>query len=144
MTKRNENIVRKLEEAWNKGDFKTIEKLHASDFNSHAGVPGMDANVETAKMIHGMTMGAMPDRNVEVQDIFSAGDKVVVRCRMTGTNSGGFPWFGAPANGNKIDAEWISIYRLENGKIAEHWGVVDGLTVLTQSGGWTPPPMPGM
>ena len=144
MTKRNENIVAKLEEAWNKGDLKTVEKLHAPDFKSHSGIPGMDMNVETAKMVHGMSMQAMPDRRVEIEDTFSAGDRVVVRCHLTGTNTGGMPWLAAPANGNKVDSQWISIYRLENGKIAEHWAVIDTLGIATQVGSWTPPAMPGM
>lgn len=99
-------------------------------------------NVDGFKMIHGMSMSAMPDRKVEIVDMISEGDKVVVRCRTTGTNSGGFPWLGATANGGKIEIEWISIYRLENGKVVEHWGINDGITLLGQIGAWAPPPPP--
>ena len=142
MTKRNENVVRRLEEAYSKNKFgKSFENLFASNFHSHSAIPGMDMNPGTMKMVHGMSMQAMPDRQVTIEDIFSAGDRVVVRCHATGTNTGGFPWFGAPANGNKIDFEWVSIFRFENGKIVEHWGINDGIALLVQTGVWQPPQM---
>jgi predicted ester cyclase len=103
----------------------------------------MPATFDTFKMAHNMSMAAMPDRKVEILDTLAEGDKVVVRCLMTGTNTGGFPAFGAGPNGGKIEVEWISIYRLEGNKIAEHWAVLDYMAILTQIGAWAPPPMPG-
>lgn len=44
---------------------------------------------------------------------------------MTGTNEGGLLWLGfrrtarSPVNGKKVDMEWITIYRLEGGKVVE-------------------------
>jgi len=91
-------------------------------------------------MIHGMSMGSMPDRKVEILDTIDAGDKVVIRCLMTGTNNAaGFPAFGVEANGGKGAVEYISIYRVQDGKVAEHWAVIDGFTLLAQLGAWTPP-----
>lgn len=144
MTKRNVNVVHKMEAAWNANKLDKLDKFFTDDYISHAGVPGMPPGLDTAKMAHQLSLGAMPDRNIEILDTIDSGDKVVIRCRMTGTNNAtGFPWFGAEANGGKISAEYISIYRLEGGKIAEHWAVLDGLSILAQTGAWTPPPMPG-
>jgi predicted ester cyclase len=137
-------VVRALEEAWDAGKLDEVDRLIAPDFNSHAALPDMPQNHEVRSMIHGMSLGAMPDRKVEIQDMIAEGDKVVVRCRVTGTNNAtGFPWLGASANGAKVDFEWISIYRVKDGKVVEHWGVNDALSLLAQTGGWSPPPMPG-
>ena len=137
-------VVRALEEAWDAGKLDEVDRLISPDFNSHAAIPGMPQNHDVRSMIHGMSMGAMPDRKVEIQDMIAEGDKVVVRCRVTGTNNAtGFPWLGASANNAKIDFEWISIYRVKDGKVVEHWGVNDAFTLLQQTGGWTAPPMPG-
>jgi len=102
MSKENKAVVRTLEEAWDAGKLDEVDRLVAPDFNSHAALPGMPQNHEVRTMIHSMSMGAMPDRKVEIQDMIAEGDKVV-----------------------------------------EHWGVNDALSLLQQTGGWTPPPMPG-
>ena len=137
-------VVRALEEAWDAGKLEEVDRLIAPDFHSHAALPGMPENHETRSMIHNMSMDAMPDRKVEIQDMIAEGDKVVARCRVTGTNNAtGFPWMGASANGAKLDFEWISIYRVKDGKVVEHWGINDALSLLMQAGGWAPPPMPG-
>jgi len=72
-----------------------------------------------------MTMQAFSDRKTAVQDIIAEGDQVAVRVRMTGTNSGGMPWLNIPANGRPVDIEWISIYRLRDGKVVEHRAMMD-------------------
>lgn len=140
-TEDNKRVVRAIEEAWDSGKLDQLNDLLAPNFMNHSGVPGMPHDVETLKMIHGMSMGAMPDRRVEIVDMVAEGDKVVVRCHVTGTNTGGFPWLGAEANGAKIDFEWIGIYRVEDGKAVEHWGVNDGIALLAQTGAWMPPAM---
>jgi predicted ester cyclase len=41
---------------------------------------------------------------------------------------------GVPANGNKVDTQWISIYRLSNGKVVEHRAVMDIAGMMQQLG----------
>jgi predicted ester cyclase len=92
-------------------------------------------------MAHQASMQAFPDRKTEIVDIFGSGDKVCVRLRVTGTNEGGVPWIGAPANGAKVDFQWISIYDVKDGKITKHAGVNDLTTLMMQLGVWQPPQM---
>ena len=33
-----------------------------------------------------------------------------------------------------------AVYRVQNGKITDHWGVGNLLSLMRQIGGWTPPP----
>jgi len=58
----------------------------------------------------------------------------VVRSRMTGTNDGGLPWFGIPANGNTIDIEYITIYRLEDDRVVESWAQMEIAKMMQQLG----------
>ena len=90
-------------------------------------------------MAHQGVMQAFPDRKVEIVDVISEGDRVFVRTRVTGTNQGGFPLLGVPANGNPIQIEAASVYRLRDGKIVEHWGMNDGLMLAMQLGAFPPP-----
>ena len=89
-----------------------------------------------------MAMQAFPDRNVELLDVIAEGDRVAIRTRVTGTNTGGAVWFGAPANDRPVDFESWAMYRLEDGKVAESWGLNDGIAAMIQLGAWEPPPLP--
>jgi predicted ester cyclase len=137
----NTDIVRRVEEMWDAGKVDEIGQYFADDFSSSAGVPGLPPTIETAKMVHGMSMAAFPDRKTEIQDIFESSNKVCVRMRVTGTNKGGLPWFGVEANNKPVDFQWISIYEVRNGKITGHHASIDGIALLTQLGAFTPPPM---
>lgn len=134
MSEQNKAVVRQIEEAWNAGRLDELDALFAPDFIARSSVPGMPPTLETAKMAHQMSLQSFPDRKTTVEDIIAEGDKVVVRVRMTGTNRGGVPWLGAPANGNKVDVQWISIYCLANGKVVEHEAQMDLLGLMQQLG----------
>jgi predicted ester cyclase len=60
------------------------------------------------------------------------GDKVVIRARATGTHQGEF--MSIPPTGNRIEVPLIDIMRIRDGKIAEHWGVMDDGVMMQQLG----------
>jgi len=68
----------------------------------------------------------------EINDIFSTGDKVVVRWTGTGEHVGELN--GIPPTGKAIHVSAISIHRMADGKIAETWEVWDTLGLLQQLG----------
>ncbi len=84
-------------------------------------------------------MVSFPDRKVHILDLIAEGDKVFVRSKITGTNTGGAAFLGAPeANGAKIDFEMWGVYQLRDGKVAAHWGLNDGVTAMMQVGSLKP------
>jgi predicted ester cyclase len=135
MSKENKELIRRLEEAWASNDMAAIDGFFAQNYdNSATAMPGLPPGVEGAKMAHQGAMQSFPDRQTVIEDVIAEGDKVMVRGRYTGTNKGGVPFLGAPANGNPIDVAFVSIYRIENGKIVEHWGLNDAATLMQQLG----------
>ncbi len=60
------------------------------------------------------------------------GDTVVARVTWRATHQGTF--FGIPPTGRAITVPAISIWRIVDGKVVEHWGVFDSATVLQQLG----------
>lgn len=130
----NQEIVRRIEEAWDRNDLGALDQYFAPDFVAHTAIPGMPPGLEGAKMAHQGAMQAFPDRRVTIEDITGDGDLVAVRCRMRGTNQGGLPWAGIPANGRAVDIEWISLYRLSGGRVVEHRAVMDLLGLMQQLG----------
>jgi predicted ester cyclase len=131
----NVETVRRLETAWATNDYDTVREILSPDFperNHGPGAemmpPGVDGLIEG----HKMSLGAFPDRKQEILDSFGEGDRVMIRSRMTGTNTGGLPWFGIPANDHKVDVEYITIYRLEDDRVVESWAQMDLATMMQQ------------
>ena len=64
---------------------------------------------------------------------------MAVRCRLTGTNQGGLSWANIPANNRPVNVEWISLYRLRDGRVVEHRAVMDLLGLFQQLGAMPAP-----
>jgi hypothetical protein len=66
------------------------------------------------------------------EDIIAEGDLVACRFTMTGTNTGEF--MGMPATGRAVSVPGVDILRFKTGKVVEHWGLTDELSLLQQLG----------
>ena len=80
-----------------------------------------------------MYLDAIPDFRVTIEELVAEGDKVAVRRSYEGTHSGG-PLLGIPATGKRLQFGSISIFRLADGRIAEHWEQLDRLALMQQLG----------
>jgi steroid delta-isomerase-like uncharacterized protein len=67
-----------------------------------------------------------------IEELISAGDRVIVRWTGSGTHVGEVN--GIPATGKAVRVDAISMHRLSGGKIAETWEVWDTLGFLQQIG----------
>lgn len=75
--------------------------------------------------------GAVPDMRFAIEDSVVDGDRVWVRVRGRGTNTG--PFFGPPS-GRQVDITVFDQARVVDGRIVEHWGVPDRFALLAQTG----------
>ena len=73
-------------------------------------------------MFEGMRSG-FPDLEIVSEDMIAEGDKVFVRATMRGTHRGVF--MDLPATGRKVSVPVADFFRLDQGKVIEHWGVSD-------------------
>jgi predicted ester cyclase len=73
-----------------------------------------------------------PDRALINDLIMCAGDLVLARVTVTGTQTG--PMWGMPATGKKFSTTAMDIYRFKDGKVVERWGNNDGVAMLSQLG----------
>jgi len=128
----NKNIVRRYQEAYNSNDLDALDEVVAVDVLTPKIMPGMSSGLEGAKAVHRTSLLGMPDFHTTIDDLIAEGDKVVARVTMTGTHTGDF--WGFPATGNKVTFTGIYIARIENGKIVEHWGEEDGISLMQQIG----------
>lgn len=107
----------------------------AADYIEHN--PRLPVGVAGKKQFIASLLAGFSDYHGEIQEMVADADKVVTRTRWTGTQDG--PFVGRPATGNKLDFTTSDFYRIDNGKIVEHWDVVDTLARAVGLGLVQPP-----
>ena len=134
MSEQNRELVRQLNEQFhNQGRIhEVIEQCFAAEFRNHSAPPGLPPTREGNEMFATAFRQAFPDYQVTIHDVIGEGDKVVTRKTFAGTHAG--DWMGVPASGRKISFGGIDIVRIADGKVVEHWGEFDMLTLLQQIG----------
>ena len=125
-----------MEDLWIKHDQSAVERYLAPNFVEHnqALPPGRDGRWGFVSEV----ITAFPDYHPEIQEIVADGDRVVARVQWTGTQDG--PYRGRPPTHNKLVWSTADFFRFENGKIAEHWDVVNILPRMIALGEIQPPP----
>ena|ERR1700694_4615181 len=76
--------------------------------------------------------GAFPDVVVTEEDLIAEGDKVVERSSAMATHKGAL--MGEPPTNKTVRWSEIHIYRLQDGRIAEHWAEIAMIELLQQTG----------
>jgi steroid delta-isomerase-like uncharacterized protein len=118
----NKAIVRREQaELWSHtGDLDAAEELFVAD------------QAEAAKQEAADFRRGFPDVVSTIDDLIAEGDKVVARWRSRATHRGDY--MGMPPSGKEVQIMGISVYRIEEGKIAESWMVEDQFGLLRQIG----------
>ena len=132
-TEENKAVVRRfVEEFKNRANHGIVDELFTQDFIHHFPDPRLPKGRTGEKALGQSVLTGLPDVHATIEDLIAEGDKVVERTYAEGTHKGEF--FGVPATGKKISWTEIHIYRLKNGKVAEHWPEIDALGIMTQLG----------
>lgn len=108
-----------FEEVVNKGNLALLDKT-------------VSGNAETLRQAISMFIAAFPDARTTIDDMIAEGDKVVVRSTTRATHKGAL--MGLQPTGRSVRYAGVDIFRLEGGRIAEHWFVRDYLTLMEQLG----------
>jgi serine phosphatase RsbU (regulator of sigma subunit)/predicted ester cyclase len=128
---KNKALLRRFIEARARADLNAMEEMMAPDFVDHSALPGQAANREG--YIRDLTEDQVTFSNFRyiIEDQAAEGDKVISRCTISAIHDRG-EMLGFPPTGRKIETAYISIHRIEGGKIAEEWSEGGGLLELTQ------------
>jgi steroid delta-isomerase-like uncharacterized protein len=126
-------IVRRFWGVWEEGNIDLVDELLAPDYVNHSpATPDQPTDPEGIKAVVGMFRGAMPDLRVIIEDMIAEGGKVVVRYTIEGTHEREL--FGVPPTGQRLSIKSISVERVSDGKIREHWRITDSLDMMQQLG----------
>ncbi|KAA9378507.1 ester cyclase [Microbispora cellulosiformans] len=106
-------LVLRMQECFNTRRFDQAADLFTPDFVNHPlGTTGFEAGREAwAKVV-----ARFPAMRVVADDILIDGDKVAIRSSVE----------GMAAPGSDVRPVLIEIFRIDNGRLAETWGVTEG------------------
>jgi len=124
--------MRLVTEVLNGKNLDVVNELIHPGFVEHVAGEAHRTGIEGFKGARRRRNLVFPDWGVTVEDLIAEGDKVVVRATGRGTHRGEF--MGIPPTGRHVAVTWIAIYRVKDGKLAEHWQNLDELGLLKQLG----------
>jgi predicted ester cyclase len=138
----NKRVVRRhFEEIFNEQNLDVIEEITALDYREHGVAPfqsptsgtketpdGPESLRATAKWL----LVAFPDLRFTIERMIAEDDMVAVRLVMEGTHQGAFQ--GIAPTGKRIQGTRTDLFRVQEGKISEHWANRDDLGMFLQLG----------
>lgn len=102
----------------------------AEDFVDHAPWPGHPPTRAGFQAGAREMRAAFPDLAIRPVKVFEEDDKVAAVVRISGTHLGEF--MGTRASGRAFEIDAVDILRVRDGKLREHWGVIDTGQMLAQ------------
>jgi len=127
----NKAIVRRyVEQVLNEKRHDLLEEFLTENIELHGS--GIAPGLELVKQWFATFATAFPDGYTTIEDMVAEDDRVVARTIFNGTHKAEMQ--GIPATGKVVNISNITIFRLDNGKIAEGWLVNDNLGMMQQLG----------
>ncbi|MBD0380484.1 ester cyclase [Paenibacillus sedimenti] len=120
-----ETVSEFIEAFWNQSELDCVDQFLSADYQELS-----YQSKEGLKQFAAKILEAFPDKRYSVEEIIGQGDKVLVRMTVKGTHQGLF--FGTAPTGNTIDVTLYRQYRVVDGKITEHRGWIDMVTMWHQ------------
>ena len=96
------------------------------------GLPFQVVGPAGVKALAEALLPGIPDMTLPIEDVIAEGEKVLVRLRVKGTHGG--PLMGMAATGRKIDIAVLDLFQIRDGRLIEHWALLDNLGMLKQLG----------
>lgn len=134
MCESNKKLIESFVLAINTSDWDSLRRIVAPNFIRHsyaAGEPGVGSCEDLIEFLQSEAQ-SFPDGREELLDLVAEENKVAARHRFSGTQTGFLGPF--PPTSKKMLAEYLAIYRIEDGRIAEAWAEWDNQSGLTQLG----------
>jgi predicted ester cyclase len=118
----NKDIVRRLvTEVFNVGNLDLIDELYAPSL------------APAARRWIAPFLASFNEVEMEIKELIAEDDRVVGRFICSGTHVG--DWRGHPATGRRFRRiDEVYIFRIEDGRIVQAWGIEDTLRRLEQLG----------
>jgi predicted ester cyclase len=130
----NKALVRHWIEEIDKADPSVVAQYIAEDYVDHNPPPhpGLPPGQEGSRRAFELSLGVFSNYHHEIHHMIAEGDLVVTHLTGFGRHTGEL--LGMPASGKEIQMTGISIHRVANGKLVEHWAQFDAFGMFVQMG----------
>lgn len=118
-----------IEEIWNQNQLEKIDDYISPDFIDHSLPPNLPANKEGMKLWIMGTSKSFEHKTI-VDDIIGEDHKVILKMRMHLKHIG--VWRDIEPTHLEISAVGYRYYKIADGKIIEHWSLLDGNSIENQ------------
>jgi predicted ester cyclase len=127
LTEREKRVRTFVEEVWNRRNYEAAGDLYADTYANGFGT-GPAARVEPIRRYH----ESFPDLRLNIEELVSTDDSVVLRATFRGTDTGGYA--GRPPTGRAVDEWVVSIMHFDVEKVVKEWIGADKLGLFIQLG----------
>ncbi|MDQ6722363.1 MAG: ester cyclase [Candidatus Dormibacteraeota bacterium] len=128
----NKQLLRRYyEEVLTQGRLDVLETIARPDHVEHNPLPGQAQGLEGLRQRASILRAAV-NPQFTLEHVIAEGDKVAVMWTSRGTHVG--EWFGMPPTGKSFTIQGVDVHQLRDGRMAEHWDVVDIYSMLIQLG----------
>jgi predicted ester cyclase len=115
------------------GNLDLIEELVSDDFIDHNPMPGQSPSKDGVPFFVNAMRAAFPDlKATTIEPALVDGNLEALYVVLTGTHQGEL--MGVAPTGRNVEFSGIDIIRIEGGKVVEHWGATDTMTLMQQIG----------
>ena len=115
------------------GNLDKIDDLVTDDVVDHAeGPPGQPEGKEGVRFFVSIMRDAFSDLKVTMGPSVESEDMASAEVTISGKHTGDF--MGVPATDKSFEIKCVDIIRYEGEKCAEHWGVIDMMSLMQQLG----------
>src|SRR5437667_716263 len=116
------------EEVINQKSLSVVDEIAGQDYMSHNFPPGLPPGPQGLKLFISVFHAAFPDGQLSIDQMIADGDTVATRLTFRGTHTGEF--MGIPPTGKQVTVPALDMARFVNGKLVEHWGGPDQMSLL--------------
>ena len=124
----NKSIVKRFFAAIEENDAVAFDQLVHDGYIDH--LPGQAPGRESLKTYIASLHRGLAEITMPILHIVAEGDMVAVLNKVLGIHGGIL--LGYPASGNRVDITNFQLYRIQDGRLAEHWEVADFATLMSQ------------
>ncbi|MBM4602308.1 ester cyclase [Rhodococcus hoagii] len=125
-------VRRTTEQVQGGGDFTVFDELFADDYVDHTPQPGLTPDKSGTRLLYQSMRAAFQDFHAEIHWQSVDGDLVTTYKTYRGTRRGTFP--GVEPTGRAVTFDTVDVMRVRGGRIVEHWGAANLLSLMDQLG----------
>ena len=113
------------------GPLDLLDGIVQEDYVQHQ--PGVPQGLQGLKSFFATNMGGLTEQRGWFEHLTVGSDRIAALMCLEATHSGEF--MGMPGTGKRVFISSADFFLVRDGKLAEHWAVVDGMQMMQQFGG---------